>query len=94
MDWQAQADFLQAWPELHSLLAAYIAIEESDQLAALAAFKAENKPDTIQLAINQLQQLISANHQAWLQAAKLAGQDNIDSAWLAELLENLQKETR
>lgn len=93
MDWQEHIDFLQAWPELHSLLAAYIAIEEGEQQAAIKAFKTENKPHTIERVITQLQQVINANQQAWLQAAKLAGQETVDAAWLNQLLVQLQKET-
>lgn len=90
MDWEQQAQFLQRWPELHSLFAAYIALEDEDMDTALQAFMAENNASVVSNAKTQLQQLIDSNNQAWwLTAVQLCGVETHDhQAWLAELLQN------
>lgn len=93
MDWQQQDEFLQRWPSLHSLLAAYIAIDEDSETAAIQAFKREN-PNQVLITQQALKRLLETNHQAWwLLAAKLASQQPTDhQAWLQELLTQLQQE--
>ncbi|MBE0494068.1 MAG: hypothetical protein IBX48_06965 [Thiomicrospira sp.] len=95
MDWQQQDEFLQRWPALHSLLAAYIAIDEDSQAAAIQAFKREN-PNQIQATQQALIELLEINHQAWwLLAANLASQQPSDhQAWLQELITQLQQEAK
>jgi hypothetical protein len=89
MDWQQQIDFLHAWPELHSLLAAYLAIEEDGEQAAIAQFVAEN-PHAVARVKTQLTQLIQSENQAFYQqAAKLAGAPHANQAWLQNLFNQL-----
>lgn len=93
MDWQQQDAFLQRWPTLHSLLAAYIAIEEDGEQAAIQAFKRENphqRPTTQQALI----ELLETHDQAWwLLAATLASQQPADhQAWLQGLINQLKQE--
>lgn len=89
MDWEQQAQFLQRWPELHSLFAAYIALEDEDMDTALQAFISENNIGVVNNAKTQLQQLIESNNQAWwLTAAQLCGVKSDDhQAWLSALLQ-------
>lgn len=93
MDWQQQDEFLQRWPALHSLLAAYIAIDEDSEAAAIQAFKLEN-PSQIQAVQQALSELLETQHQAWwLLAGDLASQQPEDhQAWLQELINQLQQE--
>ena len=85
MDWQDQADFLQRWPELHSLLGAYIAIEEGEVAEAVRAFKHENKAQVQQRVSEQLQELFNAP-QCWDAAARFAAVEPQDAKhWLDEL---------
>lgn len=93
MDWQQQDEFLQRWPGLHSLLAAYIAIEEDSEASAVQAFKREN-PRQIQATRQALNELLETNHQAWwLLAANLASQQPADhQAWLQGLVKQLQED--
>lgn len=93
MDWQQQDEFLQRWPALHSLLAAYIAIDEDSEAAAIQAFKREN-PSQIQAVQQALSELLETQHQAWwLLAANLASQQPADyQAWLHSLINRLQQE--
>lgn len=94
MDWQQQDEFLQRWPGLHSLLAAYIAIEEDSEAAAVQAFKHEN-PHQIQATQQALNELLETSHQAWwLLAANLASQQPADhQAWLQALMNQLEETT-
>lgn len=92
MDWQQHSDFLHAWPELHSLLAAYIAIEEGDEQEAISQFIAEN-PKAIERVAHQLTQLIQSNNPVfWSQAASLAGRAEANQAWLHSIMKMLKSE--
>ncbi len=85
MDWQAQDDFLQRWPHLHSLLAAYIAIEEEGVAPAVTQFCAENKASVCQTAEEELVQLMQTPR-CWPTAFALAGvQVENQQAWLVRL---------
>jgi hypothetical protein len=91
MDWQQHSDFLQAWPELHSLLAAYIAIEEEDERHAIKQFVDEN-PNVLARVITQLNQVLESNNpQFYQQAARLAGRDEPNQAWLQMILQTLKQ---
>jgi hypothetical protein len=92
MDWQDQAEFLNRWPELHSLLAAYIAIDDEVE-SAVQAFKRENPQHIVQRALAQLNELLD-KHQAWCLAIKLAGEETDNhQAWLLAIKDWLEKET-
>ncbi|MDY0137177.1 MAG: hypothetical protein RBS36_08415 [Thiomicrospira sp.] len=85
MDWQAQDDFLQRWPHLHSLLAAYIAIEEEGVAPAVTQFCAENKASVCQAVAEELAQLMQTPR-CWPTAFALAGaQVENQQAWLVRL---------
>jgi hypothetical protein len=85
MDWQQQDDFLQRWPHLHSLLAAYIAIEEEDLAQAMRVFCAENNGSVRQAVLDELAQLIQSQRY-WPMALALAGvQAENQQAWLQQL---------
>ena len=86
MDWQEHIDFLHAWPELHSLLAAYLAVEEEGEEKAILLFVDEN-PRALSRLRQQLEQLINSNNAEFCQrAALLAGRQHGDQAWLQGLL--------
>ncbi|WFE69308.1 hypothetical protein P8S54_03160 [Thiomicrospira sp. R3] len=94
MEWQEHIDFLHAWPELHSLLAAYIAIEDDDDWQAVSQFVLEN-PKAVGRLKTQLIQLTAASNPAlWQQAAQLAGRPAVNQAWLESLLTQLDQEGR
>ena len=96
MDWQAQMDFLNTYPELHSLLAAYIAIEDGGekghQQACLQLFSQENPRALIKLN-DQLAQLVAqGDAQQQCLAVKLAGHSlpaQQAQAWLIQLQADL-----
>lgn len=96
MDWQAQAHFLENFPQLHSLLAAYIAIDDSDS-SALNAFVQENSTQVVHQTLAQLSSVLQADHQAWWLASKLAGveinsQNNDEpKKWLTRLEQDLKQ---
>jgi hypothetical protein len=90
--WQAQMDFLTTYPELHSLLAAYIAIEDDHQQACLQLFRQEN-PRALSKLTEQLAQLIEqGDAQQQRLAVTLAGH-NLPAqqvpAWLIQLQADL-----
>lgn len=88
MDWQQQADFLQRWPALHSLLAAYIAVEEDELTQVVAVFCQQNSAEVVAQTIEQLTQLCLTESQSWWPIAlRLAGVDTDNhQAWLNRLL--------
>ena len=93
MDWQQHSDFLHAWPELHSLFAAYIAIEEEDEHHAIKQFVDEN-PGVVARVTQQLTQLIESNNAMFCQqAGSLAGRADANQAWLQSILKTLKSET-
>ncbi|UQB42037.1 hypothetical protein JX580_10290 [Thiomicrospira microaerophila] len=91
MGWQEHIDFLHAWPELHSLLAAYLAVEEEGEEKAILLFVEEN-PRALCRLRQQLEQLINSNNAEFCQqAALLAGRQQGDQAWLQGLLAMLDR---
>jgi len=96
-DWQIQMDFLNKYPELHSLLTAYIAIEDLELSACVRLFSQQN-PLSVSKVLAQLEEL---RHQADAQllvcAIKLAGvelsEDSLPNeqaqVWLTELHHHL-----
>jgi hypothetical protein len=92
LSWQTQMDFLHSWPELHSLLAAYIAIEEQGELLAVTQFISEN-PKSLERVEAQIKQLIESDSLVLFeQAAKLSGLSSINQAWLKALLNQFEQE--
>jgi hypothetical protein len=96
-DWQTQMVFLDKYPELHSLLAAYIAIEELELPACVRLFSQQN-PRSVAKVVAQLDELRQqADAQLLVCAIKLAGvkfpKDTLPNlqaqAWLAELHNHL-----
>lgn len=94
MEWQEHIDFLHAWPELHSLLAAYIAIEEEGEWQAVSQFVLENPKAVDRLKIQLIQLTAADNPTLWQQAAQLASLPTINQAWLESLLTQLDQEGR
>lgn len=91
MDWQEHINFLHAWPDLHSLLAAYLAFEEDGEEKAILLFVEEN-PSALNRLRQQLEQLINSNNAEFCQqAARLAGYKHGDQAWLQGLLAMLDR---
>jgi len=74
MNWEQQQAFLQQTPELHSLLAAYIAVED-DWQDAVTQFVAENKPEVVVKVIQDLQACLQGSVENHGMLSLLSDQD-------------------